>query len=140
MDRSSVFLDTSVLVAALLSDTGGSSYLLTVLKDKFTFHTNGYVLAELEHVLDSKFARQAVLYTKLFLILGVAKVVVWPYPPKPSLIPLKKIISEKDAPILAGALAGSDYLLTLDNEFFNDRVVTYARQRKLEIVKPKDLI
>lgn len=50
------------------------------------------------------------------------------------------IISKKDAPILASALAHSDYLLTLDNEFFKDAIVDVAEKKKLIIVKPGDLI
>lgn len=62
-----------------------------------------------------------------------------PNPSKDALSRLKKIISEKDAPILAAA-EGSDYLLTLDNEFFGERIAAYARSKNFLIVKPKDLI
>lgn len=45
-----VFLDTSVLVAALLSQKGGSFYIITQLNDVYDFVINKFVLKEVESV------------------------------------------------------------------------------------------
>ncbi len=50
-----MFLDTSVLVTAVLSSAGGSFYILNSLKDRFEFFINEYVLEEAIRVLDDKF-------------------------------------------------------------------------------------
>jgi len=51
-----------------------------------------------------------------------------------------KIISKKDAPILACAAEHSDYLLTLDNEFLKAIIINSAARSGLKIIKPKDFI
>ena len=140
MDKPSAFVDSSVFIAALLSSSGGSFYILNNLADKVNFKTNNYVLGEIDDVLDRKFAGQDNLYSTLFLLLSVAKVTVLPSPPKHLLAKLTKIISEKDTPILANALKNSDILLTLDNEFFGEKITELANKRSLKIFKPKDLI
>ena len=140
MDRPSVFIDSSVFIAALLSSSGGSFYILNNLADSVIFKTNNYVLDEINDVLNVKFSGQYNLYSTLFLLLSVAKIVVESNPLKGALKKFAKIISKKDAPILAGAISGCDYLITLDNEFLNEKVIGLARSKNLEILKPKDFI
>jgi putative PIN family toxin of toxin-antitoxin system len=140
MGKPRVFVDSSVIIAALLSNSGGSYYLLTVLRDRFEFITNQYVLMELEELLHGKFSSQADLQNKLFLLLGTAHVQVLSYPSKKEVNKISKIISKKDAPILAGALPAADYLLTLDNEFLTEKVSRYAMEQGLKVTKPGDLI
>lgn len=50
------------------------------------------------------------------------------------------LISTHDAPILASALAHSDCLLTLDNEFFKADIMARAKNNDLAILKHGDLI
>ena len=114
--------------------------MLNNLKERADFQTNEYVLAEIEEVLREKFYARHGLRTRLFLLLGTANVSVLPNPSMHEAAAASKIISEKDAPILAGALKRSDYLLTLDNEFFGAKVVGLAEEKRLIIMKPKDFI
>lgn len=60
--------------------------------------------------------------------------------PKKEVLKLARFISANDAPILASALNYSDYLLTLDNEFFNENITALAEKESLIIVKPEELI
>ena len=63
----------------------------------------------------------------LFLLLGLAGVSTEQNPRRREVHRAERLISANDAPILASALAGSDYLVTLDNEFFNPNVVAAAK-------------
>jgi len=140
MARNRAFLDTSILMTALLSSRGGSFYILTQLKDKFHFQINKYVLEEILEVLIKKFFSQRELKSNLFFLLGFAKVEVLSNPTKSSLRLLGKIINRKDAPILASALQNSDYLLTLDKDFLDVRVRDFAEQNNLLILTHREFI
>lgn len=140
MGKPSVFVDTSVFITALLSDSGGSFHVLTNLKEYVRFQTSEYVLDEIADVMRGKLSDRQDLRQKLFLILGIARMAVLPNPPKRALAPLRGAISKKDAPILACALMHSNHLLTLDNEFFNERVRTVADRKRMTVLKPRDLI
>lgn len=140
MAKPAIFLDTSVLIAALLSSTGGSSYILNSLHTDFIFLTNQYALGEVHNAIVKKFADIPELWTRLFLLLGVSGMRILRNPSNRQINLVKPIISAKDAPILAGAILHSDILLTLDNEFLSKKIQEYARKRKLIILKPKDFI
>ena len=47
MDKPSAFVDSSVFIAAILSSSGGSFYILNNFADKVIFKTNNYVLDEI---------------------------------------------------------------------------------------------
>jgi len=140
MNKPRTFLDSSVIIAALLSLQGGSSYLLREHHDDFTFQINEYVLAEIQEVLESKLSSQVPQSVDLFLLLGVAEVQTISNPSKQELRSVIRLISRKDAPVLVSAMNESDYLLTLDNEFFKPDVIHAAKERELVILKPRDLI
>ena len=140
MNKPRTFLDSSVIIAALLSLQGGSSYLLREHHDDFTFQINEYVLAEIQEVLESKLSSQVPQSVDLFLLLGVAEVQTISNPSKQELRSVIRLISRKDAPVLVSAMNESDYLLTLDNEFFKPDVIYAAKERELVILKPRDLI
>src|SRR3989344_2609246 len=112
MKKSRVFLDTSILITALLSNRGGSFYILTQLKDEYYFQANKFVLEETLKVLENKFTNMKGLKNSLFLLLGIAKIDIFPTPSEPSLKKTSEIINKEDAPILISALQNSDYLLT----------------------------
>lgn len=135
-----VFLDASVIITALLSDRGGSFYVLSHGRDSFAWQTNEYVLEEVQRVLRDKFPEQPNLLTRLFLLLGTSGVIVLPLPEPGLVARTAKYISRSDAPILASALHFSDYLLTLDNDFFTPRVLAAASKASLTILKPGDLL
>lgn len=142
MDKPRVFLDSSVLIAAILSPIGGSAYILSNFHSLVSFQINEYVFEEIERVLRSKFFRQQHLHTDLFLLLGVAGVEIMPNPSKQQVIEAQKWISRNDAPILASILLSSDYLLTLDNEFFKKEIgdLVACGPRSFIVIKPKEFI
>ena len=133
-------MDSSVIIASLLSTTGGSFYIINTLKDDFDFQTNSYGLAEIQRILKSKFADESSMQSQLFLILGTSKITILPNPSKQEERRVVKLISKIDAPILAGALKHSDYLITLDNEFLKPEIQELANKKSLTIVKPKGFI
>ncbi len=140
MARPKVFLDSSVLIAALLSARGGSFYILTQFRDKFEFQINEYVLEEIIKVLNYKFKGQEGLKSKLFLLLGWARIKILPNSGAKKLRAAEKLIEKGDAPILASALEASSYLLTLDNGFLDEKVISHARAKRLKILKPRGFI
>jgi predicted nucleic acid-binding protein len=140
MAKEKVFLDSSVIIASLLSTTGGSFYIINSLKDNFELQTNEYGLSEIQKVLKSKFADQPNLQGQLFLILGAARIIILPSPSKTEEYRAARFISAIDAPILASAFKHSDYLITLDNEFFKADVINFAQKKFLSILKPKEFI
>lgn len=140
MAKSAVFLDSSVIIASLLSTTGGGFYIINTLKGDFDFQTNEYGLKEIQRILKSKFADQPSMQSQLFLILGTSKITILPNPTKREERLTAKYISKIDAPILAGALKHSDYLITLDNEFLKPEILGWAEKKSLTILKPKEFI
>ena len=140
MKRNKIFLDTSILITALLSSRGGSFYILTNLKDVCDFQINQYVFQETLRVLEGKFISQENLRNKLFLLLGLAAIKILSNPSKSELKSIKKIISRKDTPILVSALENSDYLLTLDKEFFSKKILEVAKSKNLLIKTPREFI
>lgn len=140
MHKPRFFLDSSVIITALLSSRGGSYYVLTQLHEHFTFQINEYVLAEVQQILQNKFQNQPRLLSNLFLLLGLAGVSVIANEGKREVWAAARFISQKDAPILASAMAHCDYLLTLDNEFLKLHIAAKAKENGLSILKPGDFI
>ncbi|MDO8569877.1 MAG: PIN domain-containing protein [bacterium] len=137
MAKPKIFFDSSVLLAALLSPRGGSFYILNELGTAFEFYINEYVLEEVLRVLDQKFQMRPNLKNELLLLLGLTDVKILPQPSPENIDRVSEYINKKDAPILAGALGTSDYLLSLDNDFFSSELMHFARTRGLTIVKPQ---
>ena len=140
MVKNRVFLDTSILISALLSSTGGSFYILTRLKDRFVLQINHYALNETLEVLDQKFSARPDLKNTLFLLLGVGKVQIFNNPQLLQLKSFPKIVDEDDLPILASAILKSDYLITLDKDFLESKVKKFAQLKNTEIVRPQEFI
>lgn len=140
MLKNRIFLDSSILITALLSSRGGSFYILTQLKNKFHFQINNYVLEEIFKVLDKKFFSQKELKNHLFLLMGLAKVEILPNPVQSSLKKLSRFINKEDAPILASVFLNSDYLLTLDKDFLNEKIRNFAKENNVLIFTPKEFI
>ena len=80
------------------------------------------------------------MQSQLFLILGTSKISILPNPSKQEERRTAKLISKIDAPILAGALKHSDYLITLDNEFLKPEIQNLANKKSLSISRPKEFI
>lgn len=138
--KPNVFLDASVFIAAILSSSGGSFHILNKFRDDFEFETNSYVLREVEHVLDRKFAGRDDLRNKLYLLLGLTPVRIVLDPPIETVSPMASLIHLDDAPVLTSALANSSFLLTLDHDFLTDTVIAFSQRNGLQILKPKEFI
>lgn len=139
MESGKVFIDTSVIIAALLSPTGGSSFIFETYRDRFGFFINEHVLKETTRIIADKLDSE--LTTEDFFRLAKTiklKIVLNPLPS--ALENLIGIIEEDDRPILASALERADYLLTLDNHFFSSTVFEHALTHNLHILKPKEFI
>ena len=140
MARPNVFLDSSVLIAAALSFRGGSCYILNTLDHEYEFFINEYVLDEVTRVLKSKFPDKPFLYSRTLALLCKLDLCILDNPSQQELKPWIKIIDETDVPILVSAVKFCDYLLTLDNDFFQPEVLTAVLKCKLHILKPQEFI
>lgn len=139
MAKGKVFLDSSVIISSLLSDRGGSFYILNELKNNFEFQINGHVLDEMKKVVSSKFSSNPDILSQLLVVVS-NKFTILKNPSRKERFHFAQYISENDAPILASSLKYSDILLTLDNEFFQEKILNLAREKSLKIMKPKELI
>ncbi|MFB6226668.1 MAG: hypothetical protein ABEJ02_04920 [Candidatus Paceibacteria bacterium] len=135
-----VFLDSSVIISAILSQTGGSFYIITQLHSSYDFIINKYVLDEVENVISQKFSGDKEKYNMLFLLLSLSSIEVKENPKKDEVNELTDVISSKDVPILFTSLQYADYLLTLDKEFLQDEVKKFCNSKGLNISNPKYFI
>lgn len=140
-NKSRVLLDTSVLVAALLSSQGASFYLLTTKAEDLTFLTNEYIFAETMSVLQRKFRqKQDQLQHDFFLLLAIAHIEVLPPPSKTSILKLTSIIESEDAPILSSAIKHADVLLSFDEDFLRGEVRQFAQKHNVQIYSPGEFL
>ena len=139
MASDKIFVDTSVIIAALLSPTGGSSYLLETYRETFDFLINEHILKETSRLLTDKFAGDLTA-EDFFRLAKSIKLKVVTNPPSRTLKTLEGIIEKDDRAILVSAFEQADYLLTLDNHFFSEAVLKCALILGLRILKPKDFI
>jgi putative PIN family toxin of toxin-antitoxin system len=140
MTKTRVFLDSSVLISALLSTKGGSFYILTQLKNKFIIQINHYVLDETLEVLNRKFPTHTDLINDLFLLLGVGKVKILNNPELSELKSFPKIVDKNDLPILVSAVLTSHYLISLDKDFLEDKVRNFDLLKNIKILSPREFI
>lgn len=82
MGKNSAFIDSSVIISALLSAKGGSFHILDRMHVDFTFQINHYVFDEVQRVLREKFKEQSDSSRRFFLLLGTGKVEVLTDPSK----------------------------------------------------------
>jgi predicted nucleic acid-binding protein len=113
-----VFLDTSVLFAAVLSATGGSRLILKLAEAGVVrLWVGEWVLQEADGVLARKAPESKALFA---LLLDRAGVKVGPAPDASARKQAEMAVDyEPDARVLAEALAaGVDYFVTLDRQHF----------------------
>ncbi|MEK7635858.1 MAG: PIN domain-containing protein [Patescibacteria group bacterium] len=140
MAKNRVFLDSSTLIAAILSQSGGSFYILNRFRNDFEFQINNYIFDELMAIADKKFSIDKDFKNKLFLLIGMVPIKILNDSSKSKTDIAAKFINKNDAPILASALIHSNYLLTLDNDFLKESAIEFAQKKNLIILKPKDFI
>jgi len=129
MNRPDVFLDTSALIAGLLSDSGGARALFALGEAQaLQLWCSQDVLAELDAVLRQKIPLQLPVVSAWLARIRIELV----QPPSiKSTRKLQRLVGHaKDAVVLAGAVdAGVGYLVTLDREHFLSNL---ALRRALE--------
>ncbi len=133
-----IFLDSSVIIAALLSEKGGSAKIVKLCEAKLLkIYISEDVIKEIEEVLGRKMPEAKPLFKKLLVFAHFKKVTV-------TVSHIKRakawISDENDAKILAAAKQSKvDYLITLDiNDFIRDSSV--SRKSGLVIVTPADFL
>ncbi len=142
MRKERISIDSSVMIAALLSSTGGSFHIINDLCKRFVLQTSEYSIRETKTTflkLPKKFKDKDIA-AKLMLMIGVSNMRVLNDPDANLEKRMRKYVPDNDAPILASAMIHSDYLLTLDNGFFKDPVIKFSQKHGVTILKPKDLI
>lgn len=135
-----ISFDTSVIIAALLSPTGGSSFLIRQNQNKYSLTISDYALTETLKVLGNKFSDRPELETNLFGLLVVGPIDILTNEPLQKSQKLEKIIEKDDAPILASAITQSDYLISLDKHFLGETVREHAAEQGLTIYTPGEFI
>jgi predicted nucleic acid-binding protein len=120
-----VFLDTRVLFAAVLSETGGARLILKLGETRILrLWVGPQVLQEADGVL----ARKAPESKSLFaLLLDRAGVEIGPAPDREAASRAEKVVRYvPDARVLAEALASEvDYFVTLDRQHFIDNPLVF---------------
>jgi predicted nucleic acid-binding protein len=114
--KARVFLDTSVLFAAILSETGGSRLILKLGEaGSIQIIVAPRVLQEAEGVLKRKAPQHK---GRFALLLDRANVTVGPAPTADALAQVSAVVDyAPDACVMAEALAASsDYLVSLDRQ------------------------
>ncbi len=114
--KARVFLDTSVLFAAILSETGGARMVLKLGEaDAIRIFVGPRVLQEAEGVLSRKAPQHK---GRFALLLDRANVTVGPSPAADALTQASAVVDyTPDACVVAEAIAAtSDYLVSLDRQ------------------------
>lgn len=121
-----VFLDASVIIAALLSPSGGSFRLLQESHDgRLKSLTNRYVHAEVMTVLARKYPAHIERWSKL---ISWGRVKIQSNPSGRRLHQVLNLIHPEDAAVLAGALqAKADFMVSLDQRDFLTQRLRDAR-------------
>lgn len=133
-----VFLDASVIIAALLSPKGGSAKICQTAQEKKILAISSKtvvneVLANLHKMrrIGQKNVEDFILQKGIIIRQRVTK---------NEIIPFQGIVEEKDAHVLAGAiLTRCDYLVTLDKKHFLKEEVK-KKVKNMKLIAPKELI
>ncbi len=135
-----VFIDSSVIIAATLSPSGGSFRLIREsLFKNYILLISDYVLEECIRILKTKFPEKTYILPIMLENFGFKTT---KDPPEKEIEKFIDIIDFKDAPILAAAIKyKTDYLITLDKKhFLNQKVLEFARDKKISILTPKEFL
>jgi uncharacterized protein len=129
-------IDSSVLMAAVLSETGAAYDLLEAGREqRITLFASLYVLSEVERNLNRKAPRGLAAFRErrdqLILI----------EPPVDLIVAVARTIELKDAPVVAAALeARADYLITYDRRHLLAHAAVIRQQFQIETVEPAVLM
>jgi len=134
-----IFIDTSVILAASKSKTGGSSYVMMLCRKKVI---NGcvshYVVYEAKTKSVNLFTQQE--KRRLNFLLLQCNIEIVNEPLEKEIQKYTQFIEKNDAPILAAAkMVGAHYLLTLNTkDFMKDKV--RKCMHPIQVATPKDLL
>ncbi len=136
-----IFLDANIFIAATGSETGGSRYIFHIAQKDEKIHlvTTRYVLEEASRNIKKKMNNKYSFFSSL-ITSGIFTVVE--EPPMKLIQEVQKVIKEKDAPVLAGAVfAGADILCTLDREdFFTKKVENWCKKLGIKLLIPGEFL
>ena len=137
--RCKVFLDSNVLLSGLFSDKGAPRIILDLLTLNLPIlagATGRYNLIEVERNLKKKMPDTMPLYKKYLPKLRLEIVAL---PSRATVKSMTGAIAEKDAPVLASAIAcGAEYLITGDKKDFAR--LRNVKRYNLKIVSPSEFI
>jgi len=125
-EKARVFIDASVHVAAARSPTGGSSLVLEMVKAHPSYRgvASRLVLLEAERNIQAKFGEAEL--ARFYRSLADVDPEMVSTPPADSLRDASNLVGEKDAHVLAAAVAANcAFLVTLDRAaFLTERVLS----------------
>lgn len=134
-----VFFDASVIIAALLSPTGGSSLLLTYIKVGETIGITSQTVIE-EVLEEDKFEKLQKSKEEIEAFIAQSGLFVREYISLQDIEPYQDTVDVEDAHLIAGAnLTKCMYLVTLDKKHLL-RPEVKERFLPLHIVSPKELL
>lgn len=133
-----LFLDSSVILAAIGSQTGGSSHLFFLqLTKKVKIVSSKLAMWEVEKNARKKFSE---IHLERFFMLGKQILILPEYPNDKLIKKAEQIIVVKDAPILADSKSSkSDILVTLDKRDMLQPKV-YKFMHPIKVMTPKEVI
>jgi putative PIN family toxin of toxin-antitoxin system len=137
--RCKVFLDSNVILSGLFSDKGAPRIILDLLTLDLPIlagATGRYNLMEVERNLKKKMPEAIPIYKKYLPMLRLEIVAL---PSRSTLIGMAGAIAEKDAPVLASAIACSaEYLITGDKKDFTG--LRNMKTYNITIVSPSEFV
>lgn len=134
-----VFFDASVIIAAMLSKTGGSALLLEYIKAKKIIGITS--LTVIDEILDEdKFKKLKKSKEDIEQFIAESGLLVRKQVTASEITPYQGKVDIEDAHLIAGAkLTKCKYLVTLDQKHLLDENIR-KRFLPLKIVSPKELI
>ena len=132
-----VFLDASMLVAAVLSREGGSFRVVTEASVRGTLLiTSRYAYQETKQALQEKYPQFLTELHRLSPLFAIL-----PNPPEKTIRKVIEWIDYKDAPILAAAIRHkANVLITLDRKHFLENEILKEKIEHIEILTPGSFI
>lgn len=132
-----VFVDASVILAALGSKTGGSSLVLHLgAKEKLDLTTSQAVIEEIRRNTH----KISVPWTNMERLIIKSRISVVPAPGHAQVEKYERIVGEKDAHVLASAIISkAQILITLDKKHILQAEVK-QKAKNVELLTPGELL
>ena len=137
--REVVFLDSSVIIAAILFPSGGSFRIIKESSfQNYTFTISHYILEECIKILKKKFPEKVSIFS---LFLQSFDFKIMEDLSEEEVENVLNIINFRDAPILAAAVGyKAQWLVTLDKDFLTQEVLKFGENHTLAILTPKEFL